>query len=269
MAKLFKEMLSSEEFKKLILGARDAYKDTHIETGFTGAKKFMNGEYVIWDRPFIFSDVSLGAGTSANVDENSISLPTLGHGKADGLIDVIKLHYHGKLDSFCPPSAQDLLYGSSVKQMSLEYDGIKINPIVAVAHYDQNGKSQILAFQEKNFKILNADSLEIIAENYENESYHDARNVTTDREGYKSLKQSAEFLKKLGIYNVAIFSCDETGVPKNIERKIKNFSSEHEIVPEIFNLSHNSRNEKIKEIFKDLPYYYGEDDGYMQCPKNY
>ena len=268
MSKLLTEMFESDKFRDKIIEARDAYVSTHIETGFSGAKKFMKGELVNNREPFIFSEVGLGAGNMEQGSENAISIPTFGLGKSDGLVDVLFLHYHGKLDDFHPPSNSDLLATNHMKQRILDYDGIKINPIIAVAHYDTKGKSQILAFQEKQGNVKSINDLETIASFYENQAYYDAREVASDMTGFHALRRSAELLEKLDIYNVAVFSCDEFGVPNNLGKKLKNFSSEHEIIPEIFNLTQQERDENFFQSCTEAYYDDHDDVGYMQCPKN-
>ncbi len=267
MSKLLTEMFKSEKFKERILEARDAYDSTHIETGFSGAKKFMKGEFMNNREPFVFSGVGLGAGNMEQGSEDTISIPTFGLGKADGLVDVLFLHYHGKLNDFRPPSDSDLLATNQMKQRIKDYDGININPLIAVAHYDTKGKSQILAFQEKKGKSKCIEDLENIAGFYERQAYYDAREVTSDMAGFHALRRSAELLEKLDIYNVAIFSCDEYGVLKNIDKKLKNFSIEHEIIPELFNLTSEEREDIFFQRYNEA-IYDGDDVGYMQCPKN-
>jgi len=267
MSKLFADIFSSDKFRNKIIEARNAYDSTHIETGFVASKKFMDGIYNFVNEPFVISGVGLGAGTQEAEDQNAISINSHGMGKLDGLIDVLYLHYHGKLDDFRPPSDNDLLACHHLKRRWEEDAGIRIRPIIAVAHYDTNGKSQILAFQENKKNKKGIDDLEIIAKFYEDKAYTDAMNVDSDKSGYQALRRSTELLNKLDIYNVALFSCDEGGVPKNIRRKLRGFSSEHEIIPELFDLTQDERNDRFFHKFNDA-YYDDEDDlGYMQRPK--
>ncbi len=266
MSKLFADIFSSDKFRDRIIEARDAYDETHIETGFVASKKFMDGEYNFVNEPFVISGVGLGAGRQELESENAFALNLQGMGKIDGLIDVLYLHYHGKLDDFRPPSDSDLLACHHMKRRWKEDAGIRIRPIIAVAHYDTNGKSQILAFQENEKNKKGIDDLEIIASCYAREAYSDAINVDSDKSGYQALRRSIKLLDNLNLYNVALFSCDEGGVPKNIRRKLRGFSSEHEIIPELFDLTQDERNDRFYQSFNDA-YYDDEDLDYMQCPK--